>query len=146
MRLLIVAAGKVREPHLRTAVEDYVSRARRYLPVEEVEVKVSAPSRTEKALLAALPEAYEVWALDAGGEEPSSRRLARDIEERMGRGIKGIAFVIGPAEGLPAAVKARADRFLSLSRLSLPHRLARLLLAEQLYRAMTIIRGEPYSK
>jgi len=146
VRLLIVAAGKVRERHLRTAVDDYLSRARRYLPVQETEIKVGAAKRTTKALLAALPDRYEVWALDAGGSEPTSRQLARSIEERMQRGVQGIAFVIGPAEGLPPEVAARADRKLSLSKLTLPHRLARLLLAEQLYRAMTIIRGEPYSK
>lgn len=146
MRLLIVAAGKVREPHLRTGVEDYLRRARRALPVDEVEVKVSPSRGAAPAILSALPPGYEVWALDAGGEEPTSEALARSIEERMGRGVKGIAFVIGPAEGLPDEVLARAARRLSLSRLTLPHRLARLVLAEQIYRAMTIIRGEPYSK
>lgn len=146
MRLLILAAGKVREPHLRTALDDYLSRARRYLPVDELEVRSGPPERTERALLAALPERYEVWALEAGGEEPTSETLARWIEGRMSGGARGIAFVIGAADGLPASVLRRAARRVSLSRLTLPHRLARVLLAEQLYRALTIIRGEPYSR
>ncbi len=146
MRLLILAAGKVREPHLRTAVDDYLRRARRHLPVDEVEVKAARGRSAGAAILAALPPGFEVWALDAGGDEPTSEGLARSIEERMGRGQKGIAFVIGPAEGLPPEVLGRATRRLALSRLTLPHRLARLLLAEQLYRAVTIIRGEPYSR
>jgi 23S rRNA (pseudouridine1915-N3)-methyltransferase len=145
VRLLIVAAGKVREPHLRTAVDDYLHRARRYLPVDEIEVRTDA-RKGAAAILEAIPDRYEVWVLDAGGEEPTSEALARSIEDRMGHGAKGLAFVIGPAEGLPRKVLARADRRIGLSRLTLPHRLARLVLVEQIYRAMTIIRGEPYSK
>ena len=144
MRVTIVAAGKVRERHVRTALDDYLARARRYLPVDEVEIKTGP--REGRELAAAVPRGHELWALDAAGLMPTSDELARWIEERMGAGCRGVTFVLGGAEGLPPELLARADRTVSLTRLTLPHRLARLLLAEQLYRALTIIRGEPYSR
>lgn len=146
MKLRIVAAGKVRPPFLRAAVDDYLARLRRYLPVEEIEIRPDATPKATQALLRAVPPRYEVWALDGGGQQPTSDDLARLLAERLDQGVKGIAFVIGAADGLPPDVRQRAHLVLSLSRLTLPHRLARLLLAEQLYRALTIIRGEPYNK
>lgn len=146
MKLRIVAAGKVRPVFLRAAVDDYLSRLRRYLPTEEVEVRGGSDAKAERAMLRAVPPRFELWTLDAGGNEPTSKELAQWLEQRMSSGVAGIALVIGAAEGLPPAVAKKADLTLSLSKLTLPHRLARVLLAEQLYRAMTIIRGEPYDK
>jgi 23S rRNA (pseudouridine1915-N3)-methyltransferase len=85
-------------------------------------------------------------ALEVNGEQLTSPKLAERVEEWSRRGKGVIAFYIGGAEGIPADVSARADYRLSLSKLTLPHRLARVLLAEQLYRAMTILRGEPYAR
>jgi len=146
VKLRIVAAGKVRPAFVRAAADDYLSRLRLYLPTEEVEVRAASNAKTAQAMLRAVPPRFELWALDAGGREPTSEELARWLEERMSRGVKGIAFVIGAAEGLPPEVAKKANLKLSLSKLTLPHRLARVLLLEQLYRAMTIIRGEPYNK
>ncbi len=146
MKIRIVAAGKVRPAFLRSAVDDYLARLRRYVPVEEVEVRPGSDAKAGQAMLKALPPNHELWVLDAGGHLPTSEGLAEWIDARMARGTKGITLAIGAAEGLPRAVRQRADLTLSLSRLTLPHRLARVLLAEQLYRAMTIIRGEPYNK
>jgi 23S rRNA (pseudouridine1915-N3)-methyltransferase len=146
VRLRIVAAGKVKEPHLRAAVDDYLGRLGRYLPVDEVEVPTGVDAKTQRAIERAIPARFETWALDPEGREPRSAELASWLEQRMGSGAAGIAFVIGGPDGLPAEVLRRATLRLSLSRLTLPHRLARLVLAEQLYRAATIIRGEPYNK
>jgi 23S rRNA (pseudouridine1915-N3)-methyltransferase len=146
VRLRIVATGKLRSDPLREVVDDYVARLSRYLPTEEVEVPAGGHDRALRALSRALPDRWEVWALDPAGLQPTSAELAAWLERRLGQGTPGVAFVVGGAEGLPERLVSRADVRLSLSRLTLPHRLARVVLAEQLYRAMTIIRGEPYDK
>lgn len=146
MRLRIIAAGKVKEPHLRAIVNDYLGRVGRYLSIDEREIPQGRDAKALRAIQRAIPDRFEVWALDATGKEPKSTELAKWLERRMEQGVKGIAFVIGGADGLPPQIVEGATLRLSLSRLTLPHRLARLVLAEQLYRAMTIIRGEPYNK
>lgn len=146
MKVRIIAAGKVRPPFLRAAVDDYLARLTRYLDVDEVEVRPGQGGKAAQSMIKAIPDRYQLWVLDAEGRQPSSRELADWLRGRMDHGVKGIALVIGAAEGLPPEVRARADLVLSLSKLTLPHRLARVVLMEQLYRAMTIIRGEPYDK
>lgn len=140
MRLRVVAVGKVREAHLRKAIDEYLDRTRKYLPTDEIEVADAS------AIPRALPDRFAVVALDPGGKALDSRAFAAWIGERMNRSERGIAFVIGGADGLPRDLVTRATLRLSMSAMTLPHRLARLLLAEQLYRAMTILRGEPYSR
>jgi 23S rRNA (pseudouridine1915-N3)-methyltransferase len=115
-----------------------VARASRHVGVEVVEVE------DDKALARRWPTAGETIALEIGGESWSTERFAAYVGEQMLRGGRGITFAIGGADGLPAALVARANRRLSLSAMTLPHRLARLVLVEQIYRALTIIRGEPY--
>jgi len=140
MRLLLLCVGKVREAHLRTAVDDYLERLGHYLPVEMVE------ARDPAAALRRLPERYQLVVLDERGAEWTTAELRRFVEREMGQGRAGLAFLVGDAAGLPPAAQARAKVKLSLSRLTLPHRLARLVLCEQLYRVMTMIRGEPYHR
>jgi 23S rRNA (pseudouridine1915-N3)-methyltransferase len=102
--------------------------------------------KTAGELPRAIPPEAHVVALEPGGDALTSTELARRIE-RWGRTGKGIiVFVVGGADGIPSEVVARAHARLSLSSLTLPHRLARVLLVEQLYRAMTILRGEPYAR
>lgn len=140
MKLVVVAVGKLRGADLRSVADDYFSRLKRYVPYEEREVK------TADELAARIPSGAFVVALEVTGEALSSPELAKRVEQ-WGRRDKGIvAFLIGAADGIPPALSARADARISLSRMTLPHRLARVLLAEQLYRAMTILRGEPYAR
>jgi len=87
-----------------------------------------------------------VIALEPGGDAWNTDQLMRFISERMVRGTRALVFLIGGAEGLSAATVNRANRRLSLSPLTLPHRLARVILCEQLYRCVSAIRGEPYHK
>ena len=105
--------------------------------------------RNDRALLDRLKRSCSpgthVVALDAGGEAMDSRSFARRLEALLAR-HRRVAFVVGGADGLPAGVDALVHERLSLSPMTLPHRLARLLLLEQIYRAFTIIRGEPYHK
>lgn len=138
MKLVVLAVGKLRDRHLAALIEDYLARARHHLPLEIVEVE------DDQGLARRWPEGGETIALEVDGVSWTTQELARQIERRMTRGTRTLTFVIGGADGIAAALSARANLRLSLSALTLPHRLARLLLCEQLYRALTIIRGEPY--
>lgn len=140
MRLTVVAVGKLRDAELRAVTDDYYRRVRRYVPLDEVEVK------TGEAITRALPKEALVVACEVEGRALSSEAFARQLEAWGSRNKGAIAFVVGGAEGIPRAVSERTDVALSLSAMTLPHRLARVVLAEQLYRAMTILRGEPYAR
>jgi 23S rRNA (pseudouridine1915-N3)-methyltransferase len=138
LKLVVLAVGKMRDRHMAALCDDYLARARRHLSVDVVEVDDGA------ALERRLPRDAELVALDPDGESWTTTDLAAHLERRMVHGARAIAFVIGGADGLPADLVRRASIRLSLSRLTLPHRLARVVLCEQIYRALTIIRGEPY--
>ena len=127
----------------------YVVRLRPALEVTELaEARGSAAEvkrREGEAILAALPAQALAVALDMGGEAPDSEALAARLDGWLG-GQRPLCFVIGGAEGLSAAVMARADHAVSLGRLTWPHMLARVMLAEQLYRARSITQGHPYHR
>ncbi len=141
---------------LADAIAEYERRAGRYWTLDVVEVREEKGRKglpldrlrtAESArLLERVPAGAEVVALTRAGEAWSSARLARYLEALALDGRAGAAFLIGGAFGLSTEAIARAQHRLSLSALTLPHELARLLLAEQLYRAGTIVRGEPYHK
>jgi 23S rRNA (pseudouridine1915-N3)-methyltransferase len=132
----------MRDRHLAAVCEEYLDRTRRHLPVEVIEVD------SDQALLRRMPSGggAEIVALEAGGEPWDTARLTAFVEHGMLHGQRQVAFLIGGSDGLPAAAVARAGRRLSLSPMTLPHRLARVVLAEQLYRALSIIKGEPYNR
>jgi 23S rRNA (pseudouridine1915-N3)-methyltransferase len=138
VKIAVLAVGKLRDRHVTALCEDYLARARRHLPVEVVEPEDDA------ALARRWPTTGEVIALEPGGVSWSTEELSRQIDRRMTHGTRALTFVIGGADGIPAALVAKANLRLSLSAMTLPHRLARLVLCEQIYRALTIIRGEPY--
>ena len=141
MKILLLAVGRRRADPLLEAEAEYLTRLRRHVSLE-----IREP-RDDEALLAALPARARLIALDERGELCSSADLARLVadHEMRGAGVP-LVFVIGGADGLPAAVRARAERQLAFGRITLPHRLARLLLVEQIYRAFSIVRGEPYHR
>ncbi|HOU89448.1 MAG TPA: 23S rRNA (pseudouridine(1915)-N(3))-methyltransferase RlmH [Polyangiaceae bacterium] len=140
MRILVVAVGRLRDRPLRAAADEYLKRIRRYARCDEIEVRDGA------ALARPVPEGAHRIALEVDGEQVASLDFARRVE-RWGASGKGeLAFLIGGADGIPADLSRAASSRLSLSRLTLPHRLARVLLYEQLYRAFTLIRGEPYAR
>lgn len=140
MKFLLLAVGKQKPRSLRELTDDYLGRIRRMVRIDEREVT------DDRALARALPDGAHIVALEVQGRELSSEALARQIETWASTGKGDICFVIGGAEGLPREVTERSHFELSLSRLTLPHRLARLLLLEQVYRALTILRGEPYAR
>ena len=155
MRTIILAVGRARGP-LADAIAEYEKRAARYFSFEAVEVKEeqfrgkgdAARVRDEegKRLLARVPAGAEIVALHETGKQWTSPQLADYLQRLAVQGSPGAAFVIGGAYGLSDEILARARHQLSLSAFTLPHELARLVLAEQLYRAGTIARGEPYHK
>lgn len=130
----------MRDRRLEELCDEYLERARRHLPVEVAEVADDA------ALVRQLPAGAEVIALEPGGDSWTTQQLMDFLAERMLRGARALVFLIGGAEGLSAAALARAQLRLSLSPLTLPHRLARVILCEQIYRCLSALRGEPYNK
>jgi 23S rRNA (pseudouridine1915-N3)-methyltransferase len=154
MRVLVAAVGKVKGG-FAAPIADYEGRVRRYFTLETAEVK-EQPARggdlelvrqeEGKRLLARVPAGLDVITLDRLGEAWTSERLAGYLSELGLRGRSGACFLIGGAFGLSPEVLAAADHRLSISAFTLPHELARLVLMEQLYRAGTIMRGEPYHK
>jgi 23S rRNA (pseudouridine1915-N3)-methyltransferase len=139
MRYRVVAVGRVRDAALRAACDEYLERLRRYTRVEEREVK------EEARVLEAVAEDSRLVALSRSGEEWTSGQLA-EWTARWEMDGRDVAFAIGGADALPELVLRQAERVWSLSRLTLPHELARVVLYEQLYRAYTIRRGEPYHR
>jgi 23S rRNA (pseudouridine1915-N3)-methyltransferase len=155
MRLVVLSVGSPRDSSIAAVIGEYERRAARYFRFESVAVPMATghggdPDRARgeegKALLRRLPSGLETWGLSRSGTALSSRELADRLADMATYGGPGIAFLIGGAFGLGEKVLAHCSRTFSLSRLTLPHDLARLLLAEQLYRAGTILRGEPYHK
>jgi len=153
MKLRVVAVGRDRSGLYAPGVEEYAGRISRYVPFELVEVSEArrhagtprAKDEEGEALLARIGTRDRIILLDERGVEETSDVFA----QRVGRWLAGgrdVALVIGGADGLADAVRARGDETLALSRLTLAHRLARLVLVEQLYRALTILRGEKYHK
>jgi len=139
MQYRVVAVGRLRDAGVRAACDDYLARLKHYARVEEREAK------DEARLLEALSEESRLVVLSQRGEQWTSEQLAA-WTARWEMDGRDVAFAIGGAEGVPEPVLGRAERVWSLSRLTFPHELARLLVYEQLYRAYTIRRGEPYHR
>jgi len=146
LTLVILAVGKLKEPGLREVLDDYLRRVGRSYSIEEIELRDAPEAALTTSIEKRLPSGSHVVALDVGGKAMSSEAFARWLGARTSEGKGKVTFLIGGADGLPAAIVQRAHERLSLSAMTLPHRLARLLLAEQLYRAVTILRGEPYAR
>jgi 23S rRNA (pseudouridine1915-N3)-methyltransferase len=140
VKITVVAAGKIKEKTLRAVADDYLGRISRYTKVSEVETS------DESGLEKAVPAGARLVALEVWGKQLSSEDFAAKLDQwsRIGKGE--VAFVIGAADGVPKPLSERADEHLSLSAMTLPHRLARVVLLEQIYRGFSILRGEPYAR
>lgn len=142
MRLQLLMIGKTRRPEMCAILDDYMNRIRRSCPIEILEVR-DADAALEKldADRAATP-----ILLDAGGRTIDSNALAKWLGQLRDRGTRQVIFICGNAEGFPEWLRKRVTQKLSLSALTLSHELARVVLAEQLYRGFAILSGSPYPK
>jgi 23S rRNA (pseudouridine1915-N3)-methyltransferase len=142
MRLQMLMIGKTRRPEMCAIIEDYVNRIRRSCPIEILEVRdAEAAFKKIEADRNATP-----ILLDAGGRIIDSNALAKWLGEMRDRGTRQVIFICGNAGGFPESVRERVSQKLSLSAMTLSHELARVVLAEQLYRAFAILSGSPYPK
>lgn len=145
MKVRIVTVGKVKDPCLRGAVEGYLRRIRREADVEVVPVRdTGSPERDAERLARTLDRlrSPQIVVLGEEGEALDSRGLAARLGDRW----RDCCFVIGGPDGLHAGVKERAHAVLSLSPMTLPHEMALLVLAEQIFRALTILGGRSYHR
>ncbi|MBW2733948.1 MAG: 23S rRNA (pseudouridine(1915)-N(3))-methyltransferase RlmH [Deltaproteobacteria bacterium] len=137
----ILAVGKLRDRGLRELCDDYYRRCRGRLLIEEQEL------RDLSALARAVPGRAQLVVLDEGGAQLTSRAFSQRLRAwTESAGQKELVFAIGGADGFDAALRQRADTTLSLGMMTLPHQLARVVLAEQLYRAVSILEGSPYHR
>ncbi len=138
MKVKVLFTGKTTDPWIRQGVEVYAGRIRHYVPFELTEL------RDDSQILKSVRNSDHLVLLDEHGETFSSLDWARNLEQKTAHLPKDLVFVIGGPYGFPAEVRARCDESLSLSRMTFSHQLVRLVFLEQLYRAFTIIKGEPY--
>lgn len=151
MRITLAAIGKAKPGAARDLYDHYAGRLRSRLTLKEVEerraLKAQALKEQEgKLLLAAVPRGARIIALDEGGKDLSSRDFAALLGRWRDEGVQETAFLIGGADGLSPAARQAADVTLCLGRMTWPHMLVRGLLAEQLFRAESILAGHPYHR
>jgi 23S rRNA (pseudouridine1915-N3)-methyltransferase len=139
MKLRVIWVGKTKNPHVARLCADYAERIKHFLPLEIADVK-------EAKLNAALDGSDRVVVLDPKGTPWTSDQFAKFIQKHMTSDPRRLTFVIGDYAGLPPNVKKRADVQWSLSPLTFTHDLTRVLLLEQIYRALSIIQNFPYAK
>lgn len=154
MKLRLICVGKLSEDWQRTAADDYFSRLKRYFPFEIVELKeekggrkgdtAGLLKREGERILAKVPAQAFLIVLDEQGRNLTSEALADKLSNEMVHAGRDWCLVIGGPYGLDQDVRQRADLLLSLSKMTLTHQMARVILLEQLYRGCTIIKNEPY--
>lgn len=151
MKLLIIQVGKTADEYLKEGIGIYTKRIANYLELEVETVKPSlkkdkliAIQEEEKSILSKIKQGDFLVVLDEKGEELGSRQLAVKIQKWMERGVGRIVFIIGGAFGISPELKKRTDFIFSVSKLTFTHQMVRLILVEQIYRSMTILRNEGY--
>lgn len=135
--------GKTRREETRALLDDYIARIRHYGEIEINELRNASPATLRKLRLAS---SATLVLLDAAGKQLTSQQFARWLGDLRDRGTRELAFLCGDAEGFPNDLRARAKQKISLSMLTMPHEFARVVLAEQIYRAFAILAGHPYHK
>ena len=158
-KIKLIVMGQLTDRYYREAADEYIKRMSRTSPVTEVELKcvkladdpsdgevAAALSKEADAILAEIPKRALVCAMCIEGKQLSSEELADKIAQSEMNGIGDLCFIIGSSFGLDERVKKRADIRLSMSKMTFPHKLARVMLLEQLYRASEINRNSKYHK
>ena len=143
MKIRFVMLGKTRREAARALFDDYAGRIGRYAETEIVELRDGAAANLRKVKLG--PGSVSVL-MDAGGKQLTSGQFARWLGDLRDRGTRELVFLCGDAAGFPAALRDAATQTISLSSFTMPHEFARVILAEQVYRAFAILAGHPYPK
>ncbi len=143
MKIRLLMLGKTRRPECRALMEDYLARIGRFAPVEVTETREESAAAVGKVKV---DSAAEWVLLDAAGKQFTSAQFAKWLGALRDRGVRELVFLCGADNGFPEELRERPQHKLSLSTLTMPHELARVALAEQIYRAFTILSGHPYSK
>jgi 23S rRNA (pseudouridine1915-N3)-methyltransferase len=143
MKLRLLMLGKTRREEARTLLDDYIARIRHYADVEVTELRDVGPAALRKLKLDSSPT---IVLLDADGKQFTSQQFAKWLGDLRDCGTRELVFLCGDAEGFPAALRASAKQKISLSTLTMPHEFARVVFAEQIYRAFAILAGHPYPK
>jgi len=143
MKIRLVMLGKTRREEARALVEDYAGRIKHYAEIEILEMRDGGPAALRKLKI---DPAATVVLLDAAGKQFTSQQFAKWLGELRDRGVRELVFLCGDAEGFPEGLRESARQKISLSTLTMPHEFARVLLAEQIYRAFAILSGHPYPK
>lgn len=154
MEIVLLTVGKTNMSFVSNGIDEYCSRLKRYIPYKIVclpDIKNSRKLTFEqqkeaegKALLEALLQSDFVILLDERGKQYKSLEFADMLQQKMASGLKRLVFVIGGPYGFSKSVYDRGNSLLSLSKMTFNHEMVRLFFTEQVYRAMTILRGEPY--
>jgi len=141
-QLKIICCGRIKQNFVREAEAEYRTRLRAQVKIEWVEVQSAA----DEALLAKIKDKDFVILLDEHGQSLNSRQFAKKIEKILVNGSSSLVFIIGSAEGVGDKIKTRADQTWSLSPLTFTYQMTRIILIEQIYRAVSIIKGSAYHK
>ncbi|MBN2743341.1 23S rRNA (pseudouridine1915-N3)-methyltransferase [Breznakibacter xylanolyticus] len=154
MKVTLIWIGKTVEPWLQAGIDEYTGRLKHYLPFEIKEIasvknaknldESQLKQKEGELILSALQPGDHLVLLDENGKQPSSREFSTIIDKHQHGMVKRLVFVIGGAYGFSDAVYAAANSKMSLSRMTFSHQMVRVIFTEQLYRAMTILKGEPY--
>jgi 23S rRNA (pseudouridine1915-N3)-methyltransferase len=143
MKIRLLMLGKTRREEARALLDDYTARIRHYADVEVTELREPSPAALRKLKL---DSSATIVLLDAAGKQFTSQQFAKWLGNLRDRGTRELVFLCGDAEGFPADLRADAKQKISLSTLTMPHEFARVVLAEQIYRAFAILSGHPYPK
>ena len=143
MKIRLLMLGKTRREEIRALLDDYVRRIERYAEIEVSELRDGSPAALRKLKIE--PSATVVL-LDAAGKQLTSQQFALWLGDLRDRSAREIVFLCGDAEGFPSDLRDSAKQRISLSTLTMPHEFARVVLAEQIYRAFAILAGHPYPK
>jgi 23S rRNA (pseudouridine1915-N3)-methyltransferase len=143
MKIRLVMLGKMHREEARSMVEDYAARIRRYAEFEVNELREGSAAALKKIKF---EPGTTIVLLDAAGKQLTSQQFARWLGDLRDRGTRELVFLCGDAAGCPESLRDKAQQKISLSTLTMPHEFARVVLAEQIYRAFTILAGHPYPK
>jgi len=156
VKIKIISVGKTKQKHWQLAEEDYAKRVQRYAEFEQFHVKESPSDiiknvdfvkKTEaKSILAKIDDSDFIFALDKKGKQIASEQFAKFLKDNMLHGVNKFTFVVGGPVGLPEEFLRQSDMVLSLSKMTFPHEMSKVILLEQIYRAFSILKGEKYHK